>query len=178
MGRWIIKDFNKIYGKVGCSQKISSQEFESDGQWFIDLYPRGYRTDENPEAAEKGAISVYLHSSRQQVELADTLKQSFRFGIKKANKLSREVYAALGEDPEDDVWFPPGSSCIATFNQFRKCFGKQVLVSVEQLRKGRIDKAALDCLAKAKVRAPSDQEIKEELVAGNYEKGGGADAHP
>jgi len=172
MGRWIIKDFNKIYGKVGCSQKISSQEFESDGQWFIDLYPRGYRTDENPEAAEKGAISVYLHSSRQQVELADTLKQSFRFGIKKANKLSREVYAALGEDPEDDVWFPPGSSCIATFNQFRKCFGKQVLVSVEQLRKGRIDKAALDCLAKAKVRAPSDQEIKEELVAGNYEKGG------
>lgn len=174
--RWIIKDFSKIFDKVGPSQKISSQEFDSDGQWFIDVYPRGYRTDENPvEVAKKDgpqAISVYLHSGRMQVELADTMKQSFKFGIKKANKLSKEVYLALGEDPEDDVWFPPGSSCIATFNQFRKCFGKQVFMSVEQLKGGRIDNAAKEILKRAGVKAPSDQDIKEELLAGNYSKGG------
>jgi len=53
-----------------------------------------------------GRLSLYLHSSRKQVELADTLKQSFKLGVVKANPLGDELYKALG-DEDDQVFVPP-----------------------------------------------------------------------
>jgi len=38
------------------------------------------------------------------VELADTLKQSFKLGVVKANLLGAQVYQALGDD-DDQVSF-------------------------------------------------------------------------
>jgi hypothetical protein len=63
--RWTIKDFYTLSKKVQENQKISSSDFQSDGDFFLDIYPRGYRTETAPN--EDSFLSVYLHSTRQQV---------------------------------------------------------------------------------------------------------------
>jgi hypothetical protein len=63
--RWTIKDFCNLSKKVQENQKISSSDFDSDGSYFLDIYPRGYRTETAPN--EDSFMSVYLHSTRTQV---------------------------------------------------------------------------------------------------------------
>lgn len=74
---WTIRDFDKLTRKVNANQKLSSPEFRSDGDWFFDLYAKGYRPrDEEQAPAPAGAgkketwISFFLHSTRSQVEHA------------------------------------------------------------------------------------------------------------
>jgi hypothetical protein len=125
--RWILKDINTMKKKLLPNQKISSANFESDGEWYLDFYPRGYMANEiEPKDDKDHWLSIYLHSSSKQAILNETKKQSFRFGILKVNKLPKEVYEILGEDPTDEVYFPPGSSKIATFDGNKKAFGVQV----------------------------------------------------
>jgi hypothetical protein len=83
-------------------------------------------------------MSLYLHSSRKQALLNNTKKQSFRFGILKVNKLPNEVYKLLGEDVADEVYFPPNSSKIATFDGMHKCFGLQKFIPLGHIVEGRI----------------------------------------
>ena len=161
--RWIIKDFYTLVKKVQGGQKVSSSNFESDGEWFLDIYPRGYRTVTNP--GEDGYMSVYLHSTRKQVELGETLKQTFRLGIKKANRFETQDYIEkLGERPmdaEDEVYFPPGSSVVAIFTPEQKCFGKQRFLRVNK-EKGPLREVPEN----RKKQISSIKDFDQELVAG------------
>jgi hypothetical protein len=72
---WTIRDFCKLTSKVDENQKLSSAEFFSDGDWFFDIFAKGYR----PKNAQVGQlpplnedqqhISFFLHSTRSQVTL-------------------------------------------------------------------------------------------------------------
>ena len=77
----------RIVEKIGPKKKLSSAEFEADGEWYLDLYPNGFKVEEGKSIDEwdpgQGSISLYLHSSRRQVELGDVRKVWFRFGLKK-----------------------------------------------------------------------------------------------
>ncbi|EKX43713.1 hypothetical protein GUITHDRAFT_163729 [Guillardia theta CCMP2712] len=160
--RWMIKDLEGIHSKIWPNQKISSSEFETDGSWYLDLYPKGYRLDED----KSEYLSIYLHSSRKQAEIGDTRKHSFRFGIFKVNRLDKSVYRMLEEDEEEDVYFPPGSSCVATFNADRRCFGKQCFIPLSHIVNGRLDKSQLKAL-----KVNPDM-AAQELIAGRYDAGG------
>ena len=125
--RWFLKDINTMRKKLLPNQKISSANFESDGEWYLDFYPRGYMTKEIEPGDDKDHwLSIYLHSSSKQALLNETKKQSFRFGILKVNKLPKQAYEIMGEDPSDEVYFPPGSAKIATFDGTKRAFGLQV----------------------------------------------------
>lgn len=136
--RWMLKDINTMKKKLMENQKISSELFVSDGDWYLDIYPKGYMAGKIDENDNDFWISLYLHSSRKQALLNNTQKQSFRFGILKVNKLPNEVYELLGEDPADEVYFPPNSSKIATFDGQHKCFGLQKFIPLGQIVDGRI----------------------------------------
>uniref|UniRef100_A0A7S4PRR9 MATH domain-containing protein n=1 Tax=Guillardia theta TaxID=55529 RepID=A0A7S4PRR9_GUITH len=124
---WVIHDLKRVVAKIGPNKKLSSAEFTCDGEWYLDLFPSGYRTEE-PET-----ISIYLHSSRRQVELGFVSKVWFRFGLKKVNPTEEEQ-----DDPKyENVWFPPGSSCVSTFTPSKKCFGKQNAFKVSDIVEGR-----------------------------------------
>jgi hypothetical protein len=157
--RWILKDINTMKKKLLPNQKISSSNFESDGEWYLDFYPRGYMANEiEPKEDKDHWLSIYLHSSSKQASLNETKKQSFRFGILKVNKLPKEVYEMLGEDPTDEVYFPPGSAKIATFDGNKKAFGVQVnRVSV------RAHKCVRACILRVHVCIGFD-----EAIAGNF----------
>ena len=106
-----------------------------------------------------------------QVELGETLKQSFRLGIQKANAFKREDYVdTLKEsllEADDDVYFPPGSSVTAVFNPEKKCYGKQKLMRVNK-EKGPLRMVPMN-LKKA---AMGIKDFDNELVAGTYTQGG------
>ena len=122
----------------------------------------------------------------KQAGLAETKKQSFRFGILKVNKLPSAFYKAIGEDDED-VYFPPNSDKIATFNGKKKSFGLQKLIPMTHLIEGRImtdavfksatqdvkqtyaDKTKENLIKR--VTLPADDDIKKELLSGEYTKG-------
>eukprot|EP00960_Hanusia_phi_P043159 755889-Hanusia_phi.AAC.10 len=142
--------------------------FRSDGEWYLDLYPNGYWGSE--EIPEEKYISIYLHSSRKQVEMADTLKRSYKIGILKANPLNPEFYEALGEDPK--VYYPPDASSFTnTFDGYKKSFGRQKFIKLKEIINGReIDKKVLSSISEDIL--PKEQELKNELVQGNYNKGG------
>ena len=42
---WIIHNFKQMLKKFKPSQKISSAQFECDGDWYLDLFPQGYDAD-------------------------------------------------------------------------------------------------------------------------------------
>ena len=136
--RWMLKDINTMKKKLMENQKISSELFVSDGNWYLDVYPKGYMAGQIDEDDNDFWVSLYLHSSRKQALLNNTQKQSFRFGILKVNKLPNEVYELLGEDTNDDVYFPPNSSKIATFDGQHKCYGLQKFIPIGQIVDGRL----------------------------------------
>ena len=137
--RWLLRDLNLMRKKLVENQKFSSELFVSDGDWYMDIYPQGYRTQKiDQDDKEFNWLSLFLHSSRLQASLNDTKKQSFRVGVVKVNKLPREVYEVLGEDPSDEVYFPPNSSKIATFNGLNRCFGLQKFIPISHITEGRI----------------------------------------
>ena len=72
----------------------------------------------------------------------------------------------LEEDEEEDVYFPPGSSCVATFNADRRCFGKQCFIPLSHIVNGRLDKSQLKAL-----KVNPDM-AAQELIAGRYDAGG------
>jgi hypothetical protein len=85
--RALTKPSCRIIEKIGPKKKLSSSVFESDGEWYLDMYPNGFKVNEGQNIDEwdpgEGCISLYLHSSRRQVELGDVRKVWFRFGLKK-----------------------------------------------------------------------------------------------
>ena len=174
-----------LANKIAANQKVSSAIFRSDGDWYLDMYPNGYWGSE--EIPEERYVSIYLHSSRKQIEMADTLKRSYKIGILKANPLKPEFYEALGEDPK--VYYPPDASSFTnTFNGLRKSFGRQKFIKLKEIINGReIDKKV--CRSRTENEnaselcwqvlasideelIPKEQELKNELVQGNYNKGG------
>lgn len=81
MGRqrtnWIVRNFWQVQKKLGPNQKLSSEVFESDDFWYLDLYPNGYNIPEGERFC-----SLFLHSSKEQVEQGKILKQIFNLGVK------------------------------------------------------------------------------------------------
>ena len=125
-----------------------------------------------------------------QALLGETKKQSFRFGILKVNKLPKEVYELLGEGDDNEVYFPPSSSKIATFDAGNKCFGVQRLIPLLHIQRGRIisdkEKGGLSAEEQATYSSHSFETIKskviletpleddafrKELLSGDYTKG-------
>ena len=177
---WTIRNFSKLVEKVDVNQKLSSAPFESDGDWFFDLYPMGYvpkKSDDDVPVASN-YISLFLHSTRSQVEHALIKKQSFKLGIRKATPLSSEnpsevekAYELMNcRDPV--VYFPPHSACTARFDFESKCFGKRQFIDRKAFQDGR------QCISERvrgelkKIKAAFEQQISRELVAGDYRKGG------
>lgn len=156
---WIIHDLKRVVAKIGPNKKLSrchgsalcerpswrccSAEFTCDGEWYLDLFPSGYRTEE-PET-----ISIYLHSSRRQVSIrlaqqfeqaCTNLKTRLSSGLfpkcgsdsgwRKWILQKRWMFRSQGtnwyreqeqDDPKyENVWFPPGSSCVSTFTPSKK----------------------------------------------------------
>mmetsp|Transcript_9002 Transcript_9002/g.20682 ORF Transcript_9002/g.20682 Transcript_9002/m.20682 type:complete len:911 (-) Transcript_9002:137-2869(-) len=86
---WIIHKFWDVVKKLEPNQKISSTEFEADGKWYFDLYPRGYQIEgadrsfpsADEEAHRKGYLSLFLHSGTRQSAMGGVMKQQFSLGI-------------------------------------------------------------------------------------------------
>ena len=74
--------------QIWPNQKISSSEFETDGSWYLDLYPKGYRLDED----KSEYLSIYLHSSRKQVKSRDS---SFRnnFDCRRRSEIQGNIHS-------------------------------------------------------------------------------------
>lgn len=181
---WTIRDFNRLTKKVNENQKLSSPEFQSDGDWFFDLYAKGYKPREEAQAAaaadakKEYCISFFLHSTRSQVEHKEIKKQSFKLGIRKAAPLKceddpelvKQAYALL-ECTDPVVYFPPRSALTARFDPDAKCFGKLNFVPLHVIESGR--KPSKDVLEKLKALDPKfPDQLKGELVAGKYLNGG------
>lgn len=91
--QWTVYNFKKVVEKLEVNQKLSSEEFEEDGVWYLDLYPRGYYTPDQKKLLPPGKklasdayISLYLHSGRSQVEKGDVKNQFFNLGILRQGK--------------------------------------------------------------------------------------------
>ena len=95
---WPLRDFKGLIENTPAACRLSSPIFYLNGDWYLDLYPAGYRLDEDDREAR---VSVYLHSTKSQADRGDKLKKRLKFGIKRINPLPRDLYAALGEDVED-----------------------------------------------------------------------------
>eukprot|EP00291_Cryptomonas_curvata_P013636 CAMPEP_0172189960 /NCGR_PEP_ID=MMETSP1050-20130122/22835_1 /TAXON_ID=233186 /ORGANISM="Cryptomonas curvata, Strain CCAP979/52" /LENGTH=903 /DNA_ID=CAMNT_0012864755 /DNA_START=53 /DNA_END=2765 /DNA_ORIENTATION=- len=178
---WTIRNISKLVEKVTFNQKLSSAPFESDGDWFFDLYPKGYVSKKDPDDVLKESefMSLFLHSTRSQVEHALIKKQSFKLGIRKATPLVSETPGEV-EEVYDDlqcrdplVYFPPNSKCTARFDFESKCFGKREFIEREAFVQGRknIPANIQDKLEKKKNGVFLEQ-LKRELIAGTYAKGG------
>ena len=146
---------------------------------------RGVRGEMRGKKADGGMGDV---TCSKQASLAETKKQSFRFGILKVNKLQSSFYKAIGEDDED-VYFPPNSDKIATFNGQKKSFGLQKLIPMTHLIEGRVLTDAFNKSVTQDIRQtyadftkekmkkrlslplPEDDEFKKELLSGEYTKG-------
>ena len=149
---WTVVDIKRVLQKIGPKKRLSSAEFIADGEWYFDIYPNGFNTAGSVDVWEpgQGAISIYLHSSRRQVELGDVRKVWFRFGLKKQNpaELGGNDDKKADEEEDDDqekelpanydpTYFPPGSSCVSVFTPQRKCFGKHEAYQQTLLTEGR-----------------------------------------
>ena len=176
---WTIRNFSKLMEKVTINQKLSSAPFESDGDWFFDLYPKGYSPkDEVPENEKSEYISLFLHSTRSQVEHALIKKQSFKLGIRKATPFSsdtpgqvEDIYEQLNcRDPV--VYFPPKSACTARFDFESKCFGKRKFIHHKAFTDGRQCIPPNIKAALSKKYGFFAEQLKRELVAGSFSKGG------
>jgi hypothetical protein len=178
---WTIRNISKLVEKVAVNQKLSSAPFESDGDWFFDLYPKGYVPKNDPDdiPAESEFMSLFLHSTRSQVDHALIKKQSFKLGIRKATPLVSEipgevdqVYERL-ECRDPLVYFPRNSMCTARFDFESKCFGKRQFIKREAFVQGRKDiPPNVEKELSAKKNGVFLEQLKRELVAGTYAKGG------
>eukprot|EP00802_Teleaulax_amphioxeia_P003602 Tamp_03605.p1 GENE.Tamp_03605~~Tamp_03605.p1 ORF type:complete len:928 (+),score=215.99 Tamp_03605:206-2989(+) len=173
---WTVQNIKRMIEKIGPKKRLSSAEFNADGEWYFDLYPNGFQIDNKEELAEwkpgERFISIYLHSSRRQVELGDVRKVWYRFGLKKQNPAELEQdtkgkkKSEDDEDEDDDkeappdfdqCYFPPESSCVSVFTPQRKCFGKHKAYDQKLLTVGRTYEGS---------------QHPKEFVLGKYEQGG------
>jgi hypothetical protein len=90
-----------------------------------------------------------------------------RLGMQRLNPLPPELYAALGEDAADNVYWAPSGNVTATFSSLNRSAGCQNLVEHSVLQKGRSINNKV--LSAHKVSA---KEVAGELVAGKFDKGG------
>jgi len=132
---WNVHNIKRVTDAIGPNKKLSSSDFESDGHWYLDIYPSGFKTEQTESTLTKKPsnwISLYLHSTRRQVELGEVYKVWFKFGVKKINPTDEEL-----KTPNfDTVYFPPQSSCVSVFTPRNKCFGKQCFMKVSDLAEG------------------------------------------
>jgi len=159
---WVLKDVQGLIQKVGPGQLLASDDFKANGQWYLNLYPNGYRVEGG------GCMSVYLHLARQQVERGVFLKRKIRFGIKRANPLGQELYERLGECPDGDAFYPPNSSLTAIFSSAQKTAGKQLFLPHSLLQKGR----TLQNVNSKELGTDARALLQQEFVAGKYSSAG------
>eukprot|EP00277_Geminigera_cryophila_P043733 CAMPEP_0173083324 /NCGR_PEP_ID=MMETSP1102-20130122/19305_1 /TAXON_ID=49646 /ORGANISM="Geminigera sp., Strain Caron Lab Isolate" /LENGTH=1085 /DNA_ID=CAMNT_0013960083 /DNA_START=111 /DNA_END=3368 /DNA_ORIENTATION=- len=161
---WVVHDLKRLCQNIGPGKKLSSQVFDNDGDWYLQLYPSGYHgnTKENKidDTPDKKYMSLYLHSSPKQVELGHVMKQRFRLGLKKYNPGETDQFNPKGYD---GVWFPNkdfvsklhpssnieapihkgcpalpwGSACMALFVWKARVFGKRYFVPLSIFEVGR-----------------------------------------
>jgi hypothetical protein len=143
---WTVHNIKRLTEKIGPKKRLSSSEFDSDGNWYFDLYPNGFNCPEG-----EGWMSFYLHSTRRQVELGEVYKVWFRLGLRKINPLQEDVES----NTFDPVFFPPSSSCVSVFTPKAKCFGKQRFINLSTIAKGR-----------------GGPDGAKEFTIGNFESGG------
>jgi len=162
--KWLLGDFKGLIQNTPPGSKLSSPHFRVNGEWYLDIYPSGYRGGEPDEPA---CVSVYLHSSKRQSDRGDKIKRRLRFGLERLNPLPQAFYSAAGEDATDDVCWASAGEVVAIFSSEHRSAGCRSLVPHAVLSTGRrFEKALLD-----KHRVTSKLVISE-LVAGKFDKGG------
>ncbi|EKX49864.1 hypothetical protein GUITHDRAFT_135563 [Guillardia theta CCMP2712] len=147
---WVVYDLKRLSESIGPDKKLTSSEFKSDGEWYFTLYPSGYQKGADPAKVQKAGkfISLFLHSSKNQVELGYYMKQSFRLGIKKFNPGDTDVNHP-DKIPFEPMFFPSpdlkinkkqfewSSQCLALFTPKQRCFGKRFFLPLEIFEFGR-----------------------------------------
>ena len=125
---WPVHNLKRLVEKIGPDKRLSSVEFTcGDDAWYLDLYPNGFRSPSN--------LSLFLHISRKSADLGHVVKRRFRFGIKR-NQVKDDEAAAAAK-PEDPVYFPKGSACMATFTPDARCFGKAGFIALDEIIKAQ-----------------------------------------
>ena len=161
---WVLRDFKGLCENTPPHSKLSSPAFVVNGEWYLDIFPSGYHRSEPEDSA---CLSVYLHSTQRQAGRGDKIKRRLRLGMQRLNPLPPALYAALGEDAADNVFWAPHGDVPATFSAAHRSAGCQNLVEHAVLQKGR--RISDKILSAHKVSA---KDVAGELVAGKFDKGG------
>mmetsp|Transcript_42211 Transcript_42211/g.99025 ORF Transcript_42211/g.99025 Transcript_42211/m.99025 type:complete len:894 (+) Transcript_42211:165-2846(+) len=164
---WMVHNLKRITTVIGPKKKLSSSDFESDGHWYLDIYPNGFNTEpaQSDDGKETSWISLYLHSTRRQVELGEVYKVWFKFGIKRVNPDEEEAK----KPGFDNVYFPPGASSVSVFTPRTKCFGKQKFMKVTDIAYGSIENKEGEGRGKGTLKVG---EKKPEFTVGAFDNGG------
>ena len=161
---WPLRDFKGLIENTPAACRLSSPIFYLNGDWYLDLYPAGYRLDEDDREAR---VSVYLHSTKSQADRGDKLKKRLKFGIKRINPLPRDFYAALGEAVEDDVLWASRGELSAIFCASQLSAGCPSVAPCSVFERGRdVCKKVVD------LHNVKGKDLIRELVAGKFDKGG------